>query len=132
MSTVDRLRRLDRGSGELAAAGAVLPLLLLAQPLQPARALAAVAVILVLPGLAAVRALGLRDPMLVLAAVPAVSLASTVVVATALMYADVWSWQLTIVLLGAGTALAALAAPAAPAAPAGPAGPAGPESEVSP
>ena len=109
MITAERLRRMDPGSAALAVAGAALPLLLVLQPLQPVRALAGLAVILVLPGLAAVRFLGLRDTTLALITVPAVSLAATVIVATGLTYVHAWSWQLTVVLLGAATVLAALA-----------------------
>jgi hypothetical protein len=38
-------------------------------------------------------------------------MAATVVTATGLMYAHCWSWQLTVCLLGAGTAIAAIATP---------------------
>jgi len=113
MNVIERLQRVDRSSAELAATGVALPLLLVSAPLQPIRALATVALVLVLPGLATVRLVGLRDVTLVLVTVPAVSLAATVIVATALMYAHAWTWQLTVILLGAATALTALAVPPA-------------------
>ena len=51
----------------------------------------------------------LQDPLLVLVAVPATSLALTVLMSTGLMYVGIWTWQLTLGLLGVVTVSAAAA-----------------------
>ena len=105
----ERLGLLERTSAALVALGVLMPLLAAAQPVQPIRALAAASVLLCLPGLAVARLLRLGDPLLLLAVVPSVSLALTVLAATGLMYAGVWSWQLTLALLGVVTVAVAAA-----------------------
>lgn len=102
-----RLGQMERWSAGLVALGVLMPLLAAAQPVQPVRALAAAGVLVCLPGLAVARLLHLRDPLLFLAVVPAVSLAMTALASTALMYAGVWTWQLTLGLLGVVTVVVA-------------------------
>jgi hypothetical protein len=102
-----RLGQMDRSSAGLVALGVLMPLVAATQPVQPLRALAAAGVLMCLPGLAVARLLGLRDPLLFLAVVPAASLALTALAATGLMYAGVWSWQLTLGLLGLVTVVVA-------------------------
>ena len=92
----------------VAALGVVLPLLVVAQPLQPVRALAALIVLAVLPGLALARLLDPRDPVLVALVTVAASLAMSVLVSTGLVYAGIWSWQLTLAVLGMLTVAASL------------------------
>ena len=77
------------------------------QPVQPIRTLAAASMVMVLPGAAVTRLVRLRDPLLVLVAVPSTSLALTVLLSTGLMYVGVWTWQLTLALLGVVTVAAA-------------------------
>lgn len=100
-----RLRRLgiDREAAMLAGAGVLLPALLVLEPVQPVRALAAITLLMVLPGLALARLL--QVPGLVLTALVTVSASLALVVLTSMaaMYAGVWSWQLCLVLLGAVT-----------------------------
>ncbi len=84
----------------LALAGVALPLVLVLEPPQPLRALGAGALLLLLPGLALLRVFPLADLVLGLLVAVSTSVALTVLVSTALMYADVWSWQLTLLLLG--------------------------------
>jgi hypothetical protein len=102
-----RLGQMERSSVGLVALGVLLPLVAAMQPVQPIRALAAAGVLMCLPGLAVARLLRLRDPLLFLAVVPAVSLALTALASTGLMYAGVWSWQLTLGLLGLVTVVVA-------------------------
>jgi hypothetical protein len=105
-----RLGQMERSSAGLVALGVLLPLVAAMQPVQPIRALAAAGVLMCLPGLAVARLLRLRDPLLFLAVVPAVSLALTALASTGLMYAGVWSWQLTLGLLGLVTVVTAAVA----------------------
>jgi hypothetical protein len=101
-----RLRRVERPSAGLiglAGLAVLMPLVAAMQPVQPIRALAAASVLMVLPGLAVARLLRLADPVLLVLVSVAGSLALTVLTSTSLMYADIWSWQLTLVLLGAIT-----------------------------
>lgn len=99
-----RLEGADRQSALLVGFGLLAPLLAVLEPVQPLRALAACAVLMVLPGLALARLLRLRDPVLVCVVAVAASLAATVLVSTALFYAGLWSWQLSLGLIGALTA----------------------------
>jgi hypothetical protein len=103
----ERLGQLERSSAGLVGLGILMPLLAAMQPLQPVRALAAASVLMLLPGIAVARLLRLSDPILFLVVVPSVSLALTVLTSTGLMYAGIWSWQLTLALLGAVTAAVA-------------------------
>lgn len=102
-----RLGQIERPSAGLVALGVLLPLLAMMQPAQPIRTLAAASVVMLLPGAAVVRLVRLRDPLLVLVAVPATSLALTVLMSTLLMYVGIWTWQLTLALLGVVTVSAA-------------------------
>jgi hypothetical protein len=102
-----RLWQTERASSGLAALGVLMPLLAMVQPAQPIRALAAASMVTLLPGAAVARLVRLRDPLLVLVAVPSTSLALTVLMSTGLMYAGIWTWQLTLALLGVVTVAAA-------------------------
>jgi hypothetical protein len=102
-----RAAHMERGSAALMGLAVLMPLLAAIQPVQPIRALAALSVLMLLPGIAVARLLRLADPILSLVVVPSVSLALTVLTSTALMYAGIWSWQLTLALLGAITAAVA-------------------------
>lgn len=108
-----RLGRAEAPTVWLVGLGVLMPVLAATQPVQPIRAVAAASILMLLPGLAVARLLRLKDPLLLLAVVPSVSLALTVLASTGLMYAGVWSWQLTLGLLGVATvAAAALTGPA--------------------
>jgi hypothetical protein len=102
-----RAGHLERRSAALIGLAVLMPLLAVMQPVQPIRALAAASVLMLLPGIAVVRLLRLGDPILSLVVAPSVSLALTLLTSTALMYAGIWSWQLTLALLGAVTAAVA-------------------------
>lgn len=101
-----RLVETDAPAAAMIAAAVLLPLVAVLQPPQPVQALAAVAVLLALPGLALTRLLRLEEPLLATAFTVAASCALTVLVSTALFYASVWSWQAVLVLLGLVTVLA--------------------------
>jgi hypothetical protein len=103
-----RLGQLDRGSAWLVALGVLTPLVAVTQPVQPIRALAAASLLLLLPGLAVARLLRPGDTTLFMAVAVSASLALSVLTATGLMYAGLWSWQLTVVLLGAITTVVAV------------------------
>jgi hypothetical protein len=102
-----RAGQMERRSAALIGLAVLMPLLAAIQPVQPIRALAAASVLMLLPGIAVARLLRLGDPILSLVVAPSVSLALTVLTSTALMYAGIWSWQLTLALLGAVTAAVA-------------------------
>ena len=102
-----RQGQVERISAGLVGLGVLMPLIAALQPVQPIRALAAASVLMLLPGIAVARLLRVGDPILFLAMVPAVSLALTVLTSTSLMYVGIWSWQLTLTLLGAVTAVLA-------------------------
>lgn len=108
-----RQGQVERISAGLVVLGVLMPLIAAMQPVQPIRALAAASVLMLLPGIAVARLLRVGDPILFLAMVPAVSLALTVLTSTSLMYVGIWSWQLTLALLGVVTAaVAAVTRPA--------------------
>jgi hypothetical protein len=98
---------MERRSAVLVGLGLAMPLLTFLDPVQPLRAIAAGSVLLVLPGTAVARRLHFSDPLLFLVVTVTVSLALTVLTSTALAYAGVPSWQLTLVLLGLATAAVA-------------------------
>ena len=102
-----RAGQMGRPTAGLVALGVLMPLLAMTQPAQPIRALAAATVVMLLPGAAMARLVRLRDPLLVLVAVPSTSLALTVLMSTGLMYVGIWTWQLTLALLGVVTVAAA-------------------------
>jgi hypothetical protein len=93
-----------RESGCLVAAGVLTPLLVVMQPSQPIRAVAAASLLLLLPGLAVARVVNLGDAIMLPFVAVSVSLALTVLTSTGLMYAGIWSWQLTLLVLGVITA----------------------------
>lgn len=99
-----RLLGVHRGSMCLIALGLLLPILVVLEPPQPMRSLAAASVLMVLPGLALAQLLGLRDLVLSVVVTVASSLALTVLTSTGLLYAGVYSWQLCLVLVGLITA----------------------------
>lgn len=99
-----RRRGLGRPSLGLLVLGVLMPAVAVAQPVQPFRAVAAASVLMLLPGLAVGRLMRLDDPCLFMLVAVSSSLALTVLTSTLLMYADIWSWQLTLVLLGIITA----------------------------
>jgi hypothetical protein len=103
-----RIPQMPRSSAALVALGILMPVLAALEPAQPIRALAAAGVLLLLPGVAVARFLRLGDPVLFLVASTSVSLALTVLTSTGLMYAGIWSWQLTLALLGAVTVAVAV------------------------
>jgi hypothetical protein len=104
-----RLGPVERGSASLVAVGVLLPLVAVVPPSQPIRAIAAAGLLLLVPGLAVARLLRLGDPILFVVVALSTSLALSVLAATGLMYAGIWSWQLTLVLLGLITATVAAA-----------------------
>jgi hypothetical protein len=103
-----RILQRQRSSAGLVGLGILMPVLAALEPAQPIRALAAAGVLLLLPGVAVARFLRLGDPVLFLVASTSVSLALTVLTSTGLMYAGIWSWQLTLALLGAVTVAVAV------------------------
>lgn len=76
------------------------------------RAAAAIVLTCLAPGASAVRAIGIADRAHAVALAIGLSLAVTTVIATALMYAERWSWPACVVLLIAVTAGVHLLAPA--------------------
>lgn len=68
------------------------------------RVAVALALTCLAPGAIAVRAIGITDRTQALALAIALSLAVTTVIATALMYAGLWSWPACAVLVTAATA----------------------------
>ena len=96
------VRRLpaDRTGLTLLGLGILCPLLLLATPPQPLRAVLAIAMMGFLPGYALVRLAGVSEWFVVLVVSVAVSLSLSTVVSMGLLYASVWSWQLSVGLLG--------------------------------
>jgi uncharacterized membrane protein len=96
------VRRLhaDRTNLTLLGLGILCPLLLLASPPQPLRAILAIAMMGFLPGYVLVRLTGLSEWFVVLVLSVAVSLSLSTVVSMGLLYARVWSWQLSVGLLG--------------------------------
>lgn len=99
--------QMERGSAWLVALGVLMPLLAAIQPIQPIRALATASLLLLLPGLAVARLLRIGDAILILTVAFSASLALAVLTSTGLMYAGIWSWQLTLVFLGVITATVA-------------------------
>jgi hypothetical protein len=102
-----RLRHLDRRSAVLVGLALTMPVITFLDPVQPLRAIAAGSVLLVLPGAAVARYLRLSDPLLFLVVTVAASLALTVLTSTALAYAGLASWHLTLLLMGLATAVMA-------------------------
>ena len=102
-----RLGQMEHGSPVLVVLGVLMPLLAAIQPIQPIRALATASLLLLLPGLAVARLLRMGDAILFLTVAFSASLALAVLTSTGLMYAGIWSWQLTLVFLGVITATVA-------------------------
>jgi hypothetical protein len=98
----------DRIGLSLLAVGALAPLVLLASPPQPLRALLAIAIMGFLPGYALVRLTGLSEWFVVAVVSVATSLSLATAVSMGLLYAKAWSWQLSMGLLGVVVVLAAV------------------------
>ena len=75
----------------IAAASALVAALVLADVESPLRSLVVLAFLFVVPGLALVRPLRLREPVAELGIAVALSIAIAVLVPTALLYASAWS-----------------------------------------
>jgi len=99
----------DKTGLTLLGLGLVCPLALLASPPQPLRALLAIAIMGFLPGYALVRLTGLSEWFVVLVVSVATSLCVATAISMGLLYTQVWSWQLSIGLLGVVTVAAAVA-----------------------
>ena len=92
--------------GLAAAALSVVTLVGLPAPLQ---AVAAVAVLVLLPGLALARLTQITDVALGVLLVLALGLAALTAVSTAMFYLAVWSWQACVVTMGGVTVVACMA-----------------------
>jgi hypothetical protein len=90
------------------AALALSPLTLVGLP-TPLQTVAAVAVLVLLPGQALTRLMPVNDAALGGLLVLALGLASLTAVSTAMFYLAVWSWQACVVTMGVITILACLA-----------------------
>lgn len=75
----------------------------------PLQAVAAIAVLILLPGQALTRLIPVTDLALVVLLVLALGLATLTAVSTTMFYLAVWSWQAVIVAMGVITILACLA-----------------------
>ncbi|QDG65129.1 hypothetical protein NIBR502772_01945 [Pseudarthrobacter sp. NIBRBAC000502772] len=75
----------------------------------PLQAVAAIAVLILLPGQALARLLQVTDLALSALLVLALGLATLTAVSTAMFYLAVWSWQACVVTMGVITVLACLA-----------------------
>jgi hypothetical protein len=93
----------------LALAAIALSLVTLVGLPAPLQALAAIAVLVLLPGQALVRLTPVTDAALVALLVLALGIASLTAVSTAMFYLTVWSWQACVIAMGAITVLACLA-----------------------
>ena len=93
----------------LALAALTLSLVTLVGLPTPLQAVAAIAVLILLPGQALVRLTQVSDLALGALLVLALGLATLTVVSTAMFYLAVWSWQACIITMGAITILACLA-----------------------
>ena len=99
----------DRTGLALLGLGILGPLVLLASPPQPLRALLAIAIMGFLPGYALVRLTGLSEWFVVAVVSVATSLSLATAISMGLLYANAWSWQLSMGLLGVVVVLAAVA-----------------------
>ena len=99
----------DRTGLTLLGLGVLAPLVLLASPPQPLRALLAITLMGFLPGYALVRLTGLSEWFVVAVVSVATSLSLATAISMGLLYAKAWSWQLSMGLLGVVVVLAAVA-----------------------
>lgn len=99
----------DRIGLALLGLGVLCPLVLVASPPQPVRALLAIVVMGFLPGYALVRLTGLSEWFVVFVVSVATSLSLSTAVSMGLLYARAWSWQLSMGLLGLVAVVAAVA-----------------------
>lgn len=87
--------------------GVVAPMALVTQPPAGLRMVLAAAVLLALPGFAAVAWLRLTDPFAATVVAIATSVAVTITVSSALLYLGIWSWPLGVGVVSTLTVLAA-------------------------
>jgi hypothetical protein len=106
MSAVAIAKRPTVALGIAAVALALLTLVGLPTPLQ---AVAAIAVLILLPGQALARLTPVTDQVLVVLLVLALGIATLTAVSTAMFYLAVWSWQACVVSMGVITILACIA-----------------------
>ena len=92
----------------LAAAAAVLSLVILVGMPTPLQAVAAAAVLVLLPGQALARLMPVTDPAVAALLVLALGFATLTAVSTVLFYLTVWSWQACAITMGAITILACI------------------------
>jgi uncharacterized membrane protein len=102
------IRRTDRWATLVVVLAAAAVAVTLADVRSPARAAIVLAFVLVVPGLAIVRPIGLRDPLVELTLGVAVSVAIDTLAASAILYAGGWSPSLVLVVI-VGLTLAATA-----------------------
>ena len=103
------MTRWDRIAVGTGIAGVLLPLLLLVGAPQPARALAAFALLAFVPGFAVTRLIDLGSRAFDVVVAIAVSLALATAVSTGLLYLTAWSWGACVCVLGALTVAASAA-----------------------
>jgi hypothetical protein len=99
----------SRATLALGLAAVALSLATLAGLPTPLQAVAAIAVLVVLPGQALVRLIQVTDVALGALLVLALGLATLTAVSTAMFYLAVWSWQACVVTMGIITVLACTA-----------------------
>jgi uncharacterized membrane protein len=97
------IRRADRWAALVVVLAAAAMALTLADVHSPARAAIVLAFVLVAPGLAIVRPIGMRDPMVELMLAVAVSVALDTLAASAILYAGAWSPNLILAVVAAIT-----------------------------
>ena len=99
----------SRSTAVLALAALALSLVTIVGLPTPLQAVAAIAVLVLLPGQALARLTPVTDLALGALLVLALGLATLTAVSTAMFYLAVWSWQACVVTMGAITILACLA-----------------------
>jgi hypothetical protein len=100
---------ISRPTMVLGLAAVVLSLITLVGLPTPLQAVAAIAVLILLPGQALVRLMPVTDLALGVLLVLAIGLAALTAVSTAMFYLAVWSWQACVITMGVITILACLA-----------------------
>ncbi|WP_258804057.1 hypothetical protein [Pseudarthrobacter sp. NS4] len=100
---------ISRPTMVLGLAAVVLSLITLVGLPTPLQAVAAIAVLILLPGQALVRLTPVTDLALGVLLVLALGLAALTAVSTAMFYLAVWSWQACVITMGVITILACLA-----------------------
>ncbi|MGF9647885.1 hypothetical protein AAIH32_07935 [Pseudarthrobacter oxydans] len=100
---------ISRPTAALAAAAVALSLVTLVGLPTPLQAVAAIAVLILLPGQALARLTPVTDFALSALLVLALGLAALTAVSTTMFYLAVWSWQACVIAMGVITILACLA-----------------------